>query len=1212
MAAAALGGVGPGLVSTFASLLLVNFVFGHFNIHDHGAMGRQVIWVVASIGVSLLAGMQRAARMRELRQREWLRVTLASIGDGVLATDDKGLVTFLNPMAEALAGWKLDEAVGQPIARVFPIIHEQTRQPAADIVGQVLREKGVVTLANHTVLMSRDGCEIPIEDSAAPIMGAANTVAGVVLVFHDVTQRRRVQEELRQSETRFRTMADAIPQLAWIAQADGYITWYNRRWFEYTGTTPEQMEGWGWQSVHDPQVLPKVLEQWTASIANGEPFDMVFPLRGADGRFRPFLTRGMPLKDTQGRVVQWFGTNTDIDEMKRAEEALARLAAIVESSDDAIIGKTQGGIINTWNGGAERIFGYTAEEAIGQPITIIIPDDRKDEELAILERLRRGVHIDHYETVRIARDGRRIDVSLSLAAIKDSTGNVIGVSKIVRDITERKRAEEMVRESEERLRFALETCHTGAWDLDLVDHTAYRSLEHDRIFGYAELLPQWTYEMFIEHVLPEERETVDGKFRHAMENRSDWSFECRIVRTDGQVRWIWAAGRHRPDATGVPRRMAGIVQDITERKRAEDDLRKSERRYSALFANKINGMAHCRTLTDEHGRPVDYVVLEINEAYERIIGVKKADIEGRRVTEVFPDIKKYALDYIGMYGKVALEGGEIKFEEFFEATGQCLSIYAYSPLPGEFIAIFSDVTERKQAEEELERQREWLNVTLTSIGDGVITCDTIGRVTFINPVAEVLSGWKIEEAVGQPIQSVFRIINEKTRQPAEDIVGRVLREKTIVELANHTALVTKEGGEVSIEDSAAPIMDHTGNVGGVVLVFHNVTDQRFAREELRAANAQLAEADRRKDEFLAMLAHELRNPLSPVRSAVEILRLAGPKDPILLRQRDIIDRQITHMARLLDDLLDVSRVTRGKIELKRQPLHLDDVLVHAAETATPLIESRRHTLTLTLPPDSLRVEGDIDRLAQAVGNLLTNSAKYTEEGGRIWLEAAREADEAVIRVRDTGSGIAPEMLPRVFELFAQADCTLAHAKGGLGIGLTMVKRLVELHGGSVEARSAGLGQGSEFIIRLPALEGEAPAPVRPDKPEEHAPAPARRILVVDDIADSADSLAQMLTLSGHEARAVYDGPRALKILCDFVPDVVLLDIGMPGMDGYEVARRMREKECGRKTLLVALTGYAQESDREAAREAGFDHHLAKPVDLDALRELLAHADTRLV
>ena len=1072
VASAALGGVGPGLVSTFTSLLLVNFVFGHFNIHDHGAMGRQVIWVVASIGVSLLAGMQRAARMRERRQREWLHVTLASIGDGVIATDDQGRVTFLNPVAEALAGWTLAEALGQPIARVFPIIHEQTRQPTTDIVGQVLREKGVVALANHTALVSRDGREIPIEDSAAPIMDAANTVTGVVLVFHDVTQRRRVQEELRQSEARFRTMADAIPQLAWIAQADGYITWYNRRWFEYTGTTPEQMEGWGWQSVHDPQVLPKVLEQWTSSIANGEPFDMVFPLRGADGRFRPFLTRGMPLKDPQGRVVQWFGTNTDIDEMKRAEEALARLAAIVESSDDAIVGNTLGGIINTWNGGAERIFGYTAGEAIGQPITIIIPDDRKDEELAILERLRHGEHIDHYETVRIARDGRRIDVSLSLAAIKDSTGNIIGVSKILRD--------------------------------------------------------------------------------------------------------------------------------ITERKRAEEELRKSERRYSALFANKINGMAHCRTLTDEHGRPVDYVVLEINEAYERIIGVKKADIEGRRVTEIFPDIRKYAFDYIGMYGKVALEGGEIKFEEFFEATGQCLSIYAYSPLPGEFIAIFTDVTERKQAEEalrltqasidvavdmiawftpdgrvryandatcrtlgysreellnltaldfspgftweqyvehwremrerksftlevthrrkdgseypaevlvnhvvyggkeylfaygrditarkraeealrqseerlrtmadampqlawiaqadgyifwynrrwyeytgttpgqmegwgwqsvhdpqtlpavmerwiasiatgepfnmvfplrgadgafrpfltrvmplkdaqgrvtqwfgtntdveelkraeeDLERQREWLNVTLTSIGDGVITCDTMGRVTFINPVAEALSGWNIEEAVGQPIQSVFRIINEKTRQPAEDIVGRVLREKTIVELANHTALVTKDGGEVSIEDSAAPIMDHTGNVGGVVLVFHNVTDQRFAREQLRAANAQLTAADRHKDEFLAMLAHELRNPLSPVRSAVEILRLAGPKDPILMRQREIIDRQIGHMARLLDDLLDVSRVTRGKIELKRQPLHLDDVLVHAAETATPLIESRHHTLTLTLPPDSLRV-----------------------------------------------------------------------------------------------------------------------------------------------------------------------------------------------------------------------------------------------------------------
>jgi PAS domain S-box-containing protein len=259
------------------------------------------------------------------RQREWLRVTLSSIGDAVLATDAAGRITFLNPVAESLTGWAEKEALGQPFQHVFQMLNEETRVPGEDIVARVLREGGVVALANHTALVARGGREIPIEDSAAPIKDSAGTVSGVVLVFHDVTEKRLTQETLRESERQFRTLADSIPNLAWWANSDGYITWYNRRWYEYTGTTPQQMEGWGWQSVPDPQTLPAVLARWKVSLASGEPFDMTFPLRGADGVFRPFLTRVMPLKDSQGRVQQWFGTNTDVSEQKRAEETEQRL-----------------------------------------------------------------------------------------------------------------------------------------------------------------------------------------------------------------------------------------------------------------------------------------------------------------------------------------------------------------------------------------------------------------------------------------------------------------------------------------------------------------------------------------------------------------------------------------------------------------------------------------------------------------------------------------------------------------------------------------------------------------------------------------------------------------------------------------------------------------------------------------------------------------------
>ena len=381
--------------------------------------------------------------------------------------------------------------------------------------------------------------------------------------------------------------------------------------------------------------------------------------------------------------------------------------------------------------------------------------------------------------------------------------------------------------------------------------------------------------------------------------------------------------------------------------------------------------------------------------------------------------------------------------------------------------------------------------------------------------------------------------------------------------------------------------------------------------ELGAANNQLAEADRRKDEFLAMLAHELRNPLAPVRNAVAVLRLAGPSDARLQRQREVVERQVTHMARLLDDLLDVSRISRGKIQLKKQRLRLGDVVSQAVETVTPLIENRRHTLTVDLPAEDLHLEGDFDRLAQVVGNLLSNAAKYTEEEGRIWLEARSEDGQAVILVRDTGMGIEAEMLPYVFDLFAQAERTVDRSQGGLGIGLTMARKLVQMHGGEIEARSAGLGQGSEFILRLPVLAATRPEAGDADAAEALPhPLAARRILVVDDIADSAETLGELLALWKHEVRTALGGAAALDAAREFRPELVLLDIGMPGMDGFEVARRLRAEHGHDGMTLVAMTGYGQERDRERTRQAGFDAHLVKPVDLAALGQLLARLNAR--
>ena len=759
----------------------------------------------------------------------------------------------------------------------------------------------------------------------------------------------------------------------------------------------------------------------------------------------------------------------------------------------------------------------------------------------------------------------------------------------------------------------------------------------------------------------------------------------------------------------------------------------------------------------------------------------------------------------------------------------------------------------------LREQWEWLRVTLSSIGDAVITTDTHGCVTFLNPVAQALTGWTQEEAAGKSLNLVFKIINEENRLPVEDPAAKALREGVVVDLAKHTLLIAKDGTERPVEDSAAPIRNAKGNVSGAVLVFRDATERRrqeqhvqdaltyadniiatmrepflvldeglrvktanrsfyrtfhvsqeetegcliydlgagqwdnpslrnlldevlagrhavsdchvehdfpeigkrimllnarhfesinsqsglillaiediterrkaeiavqtsevqyrrlfqnaqdgilvldaitleiidanrfitellgYSRDELLGkelweigffgdklasqtvyqelqergyvryehlpletkngesaevefisnlylvddrAVAQcnirdisersrlerklqeqadaLADLQRRKDEFLAMLSHELRNPLAPISNAVHLLRLQQDEDPVQQQARAIIERQVIQLTRLVDDLMDVSRITTGRIQLRHAAITMNDVVEHAVETARPLVDQRKHELRVALSPQPIWLNADAARLEQVIVNLLTNAAKYTDEGGQIWLTVLREGGDCVIRLRDTGVGITPELLPRIFDLFTQAEPSLDRSRGGLGIGLALVQRLVEMHGGRIDVRSV-LGQGSEFTVRLPAV--LSPAPSRPSvrtemaKPASHV----LRVLVVDDNVDTAESLVLLVKLLGHNVRMAHDGLVALQSAIDYQPNVVLLDIGLPGLTGYEVASRIREQATLNGVLLVAVTGYGQESDRQLALQAGFDHHLVKPIDFEKVRQILAGA-----
>jgi PAS domain S-box-containing protein len=774
------------------------------------------LWVSSGLAIFLLLVIAISAvryGMQIRRGESILATTLRSVGDAVISTDAAGAVQFMNAVAENLTGWDERSACGRPLDEVFRIVNEETRELVESPVIKVLREGKIVGLANHTVLIARDGREHAIEDSGAPVVDAAKLI-GVVLVFRDATAQRAAQRALLESEQRYRAaaqqftdLADNVNQLVWMAEPDGSVFWYNKRWYEYTGTT-----------------LPQVLERWRGAIARGEPFDMVYPLKGADGEFRPFLTRIVPITDEAGRVSRWFGTNTDISEQRRAEE-------LTKERERRFVG-----LANT--------------------IPQLAWTNRPD---GTYEYFNRGWYT-----------------------------------------------------------------YTGL--------TEEQSLRPD---------------VWERAVHPQDIKRMMEPWAHSLTTGNSYEIECRLRCGDGTYCWFLARANTDRDGDGHIIEWFGTCTDIDKTKRNEENLRQTE--------------------------------------------------------------------------------------------------------------------------------------------------------------------------------------------------------------------------------------------------------------------AALREADRRKDVFLATLSHELRNPLAPIRNAAKVLESDALTTAELERSRLIIGRQVRHMASLLDDLLDLSRITRGVFALKKEYVNLQGLLAEAVETARPVIDAKRHTLKLEWPEQPIEVEADPVRVVQIVANLLTNAAKYTDSEGHITLGARTDGGDVVIFVRDTGVGLAPEMLAQVFEMFSQVDANHERSEGGLGIGLALVKGLVDLHGGRVEARSAGLERGSEFVVVLPRLR-VATGTFQQLLAERAAVSDmraTRRVLVADDNQDGAESLAMLLEMSGHEVFTAHTGSDALQLAAKHRPHIAILDIGMPGMSGYDVAQQIRREAWGGHMTLIAMTGWGQEDDKRRAHRAGFDHHVTKPVDPATLDELLA-------
>jgi PAS domain S-box-containing protein len=586
---------------------------------------------------------------------------------------------------------------------------------------------------------------------------------------------------------------------------------------------------------------------------------------------------------------------------------------------------------------------------------------------------------------------------------------------------------------------------------------------------------------------------------------------------------------------------------------------------------------------------VEGTILYCNDRFSQLLRRPQARLVGRRLHEFVEAAGHPLLAALLRDGLAAGVEGELMLRR---SDGSRVPLFlGFSALregAAGVCLIVADLTEQKRRER-LVADEALARSILEQVADAVVVCDDEGVILRASSAAHELCGCN---PLMCRFADVFPLGPRRSERPGEQPlpvdIGAAWRGEALRGL--EVSFVRPNGRRADLLLSAGPLLVAGGELRGAVITLTDITP--------------LQEADRHKDEFLAMLAHELRNPLSPIRSSLEVMQLRELDDPHLRKSRDIICRQVQHLTRLVDDLLEVSRISSGKIELRLERIDLARAVERAVETNRPAIDAKHHRLIVALPAAPVPVLADVTRVSQVVGNLLNNAAKYTEDGGTITVQAALEGGEGVIRVRDTGIGIPADMLSRVFDLFTQINRSLDRAQGGLGIGLALVKRLVAMHGGSVEARSDGPGRGCEFIVRLPAADAVAAA--EPAGAPQPAPA-GRRVLVVDDNRDAAESMAALLQLLGHDVRVATDGPSAIARAVESRPDIVLCDIGLPLMDGYQVVAELRARPGFAATRFVALTGYGREEDMKRSRAAGFDAHLVKPADLATLTAVLGGA-----
>jgi PAS domain S-box-containing protein len=901
-------------------------------------------------------------------------------------------------------------------------------------------------------------------------------------MFTDITERKRMEDALRQSTAMLQAISESTGDVIFAKDEKGALTFANPATLELIGKPVSQVLGrTDAEFLGDKAAARQVMANDRRVMDSGKAEDVEELVPLPDGTHRTWLSRKMPYRDADGKVVGLLGVSRDITERKQAEDALreseARYRSLFESMLDGfaycqMLYDEQGQPNDFVYLAVNDMFGKLTglENVVGKKITQLLPDTR-DLHPEVFETFGRVAATGHPEKFEI--DFKPLDLRLSISVYCPMKGFFVAVFD---DITQRRRSEEALRESEQFTRSVLDNLFAFVGVMTADGTLTYTNRAPVEAAGVpaSELFGKKFWDCFWWNYSP----AIQAQVRDACE-RAAIGETVRYdvpVRMAGDTRmWIDFQVAPLRDAQGRITHLVPSAMDITVRRTAEESQRASDERTLLATEATAVGIWEWNVLTNT-----------------------------------------------------------IRWD------AQMFRLYGIAPTADGFVQ-YSDWSEALLPEDSLEAQR---------ILQETVRCGGLSRRDFRIR--------RRSDGATRHLESV-EITRENAQGVTEWVVGTNL----------------------------------------------DVTERTTADIQLRQLAADLTDADRRKNEFLATLAHELRNPLAPIRNGLQLIKLAGGQPAAIDRARLMMERQLSQMVRLIDDLMEVSRISLGKVKLRKERLPLATVLNNAVETTQPLVSEMGHELTVTIPDEPFIVDADMARLAQVFANLLSNAAKYSDHGGHIRLSVERQCKDVVVTVKDTGIGIAAEQLPAVFEMFTQLEASLERAQGGLGIGLTLVKRLVELHGGTVQARSDGPGLGSEFVVRLPlVIERSQPAAADVDD----APAATKlplRMLIVDDNRDGADSLSEMLKMMGHDTRTAYDGQEGVDEAGDFRPDVVLLDIGLPGLNGYEACRLIREQPGGKSVVLIAVTGWGQDEDRRRSHEAGFDHHMVKPVDPQALMSMIA-------